>query len=170
MYQKHYFSTYACPPRLRGAQELCPYTAAHFGPRSSSVARALGIQGRLPRPRGAQELCPYTAAHFGPRSSSLASAVCVQGQASSLFSRGGWRFATPSRAGPWNPPQIQLYALLLAAIITPPLKLSIPLLCGSHGTTAVAHQAPPVVTATDGALSVFVCHVSCPRTYQAHGI
>ena len=42
--------------------------------------------------------------------------------------------------------------------ITPSHKLSSSLLCDSHGTSAVAHQALPVVTATDGAsLSVRVC-------------
>ena len=37
------------------------------------------------------------------------------------------------------------------SIITPSLKLSSSLFGGGHGTTAVAHQAPPFVTATDGA-------------------
>ena len=43
-------------------------------------------------------------------------------------------------------------------IITPSLKLSSSLLCGSHGTTAIAHQILPFVTATDGA-SVLCVHV-----------
>ena len=42
---------------------------------------------------------------------------------------------------------LQLYHVC----ITPSLKLSSSLLCGSHGTNAVAHQALPFVTATDGA-------------------
>ena len=37
--------------------------------------------------------------------------------------------------------------------ITPAVKFSSSLSCGSHGTTAVAHQVLPVVTATDGASS-----------------
>ena len=58
-------------------------------------------------------------------------------------------------------PQFESFALLLLVYhvyITPSPNLSSSLLCGSHGTTAVAHQAFPFVMATDGAYQcVFLC-------------
>ena len=56
-------------------------------------------------------------------------------------------------------PQFESFALLLLVYhvyITPSPNLSSSLLCGSHGTTALAHEALPFVTATDGA-SVCAC-------------
>ena len=44
-----------------------------------------------------------------------------------------------------------LLPLLYHVCITPSLKLSRYLLCGSHGSTAVVHQALPFATATGGA-------------------
>ena len=56
-----------------------------------------------------------------------------------------------------------LLLLLYHVCITPSLKLSSSLLCGSHGTTAVAHEALPFVLATDGAP---VCSCSCHISYR----
>ena len=63
-------------------------------------------------------------------------------------------FATPRRPGPWKPHNFS-YSLCCCCI-TRSLQHSSSLPCGSHGTTAVAHQALPFVTATDGAY-VYVC-------------
>ena len=57
------------------------------------------------------------------------------------------------------------FALLLRlyrVVITSSLKLLSCLLCGSHGTAAVAHETLPFVTATDGAsvcVRACLCHV-----------
>ena len=72
----------------------------------------------------------------------------------------GFLSASPSLAGQCNPHDLRVFPLLLLyhVRITPSLKLSSCLLCGSHGTTAVVHQALPLVTATDGAsVCVRVC-------------
>ena len=55
-----------------------------------------------------------------------------------------------------------LLLLLYHVCITPSLKLASSLLCGSHGTTAVAHEALPFVTATDGASAVSYTHLTLP--------
>ena len=53
------------------------------------------------------------------------------------------------------------FLLLYHVCVTPSLKLSSSLLCGSYGTTAVAHQALSFVAATDGAsVRACACHVS----------
>ena len=52
--------------------------------------------------------------------------------------------------------------LLYHVCITPSLKLSSSLLCGSHGTTAIAHRALPFVTATDGASVCVRVHAMFP--------
>ena len=83
---------------------------------------------------------------------------------------------SPSLAGQLNPHNLGFFplALLLYHVcITPSHKLSSSLLCASHGTTAVAHQALPFVTATDGAsLCTCACHVSCPpeKKERTHNI
>ena len=69
----------------------------------------------------------------------------------------------------WNPTFQLLYLLSLPAAtvtyyvvcITPSLQLSSSLLCDSPRTTAVAHQALPFVTATDGASACACVHVLC---------
>ena len=64
--------------------------------------------------------------------------------------------------------QFMIYALLALLLyhglygVTLSFKLYSSLICGGHGTTAVAHQALPFATAMDGAslVSAFLCHVS----------
>ena len=61
-----------------------------------------------------------------------------------------FRLAEPRRT--METPQFNGFALLLCHVcIASSIKLSSSLLCCSHGTTAVAHQALPFVTAMDGA-------------------
>ena len=62
--------------------------------------------------------------------------------------------ATPSRTGPWKSHNFS--DSLCCCCITPSLQLLSPLICRTHGTTAVANQDILFVKATDGA-SVFAC-------------
>ena len=93
----------------------------------------------------------YHRCNFGPPPGSVARALGVQSRASWLFFT-GLLSATPSRSGPWKPHTFS-YSLCCCCCcyITPSLQLSNSVHCGSHGTTAVVHQASPFVTATGGA-------------------
>ena len=97
----------------------------------------------------------------GSRPGSVARALGVQSRTIWQVVMGSCS-ATPDRSGPWKPHVFLFFFFALSSqlqpSITPSHKLSSSLLCDSHGTSAVAHQALPVVTATDGAsLSVRVC-------------
>ena len=132
-------------------------------PSLSPPAASLFSRSWLRRTQGGRV---YTTAQVrvpaGPRASCSTQAI------STIYT--GLRTATPSRPGPWKPHNFSL--LLCCCYSTQPLQASSSLLCGSHGTTAVAHQALPILTATEGAL---VCvYVTCvlssyeigTKTYQ----
>ena len=98
------------------------------------------------------------------RPGSVARALVVQ-------SRASWQIivglisASSSLAGQCKPHNL-LFCFAAAAAVsclyhTVSLKPSSSLLCGSHGTTAIAHQALPFVKATDGA-PVCVCAAMFP--------
>ena len=116
--------------------------------RFSLLAAGLSSRSRLWGTQGARV---YSRRKFGPRSGCVARGPGVQ-------SRAIWQVitgllsASPSRAGQWKLHKI-FFALLLMLLllwyhvcITPSLKLSSSLFCGSNGSTAVAHQAIPFVT------------------------
>ena len=85
---------------------------------------------------------------MGPRPGSVARALGVQTRANSQEIMGSLS-AEPERRKTFF--LVSCLLLLYHTCITPSFKLSSSLLCGSHGATAVAHQALPFVTATDGA-------------------
>ena len=122
-----FFSSY----RMRGTQ----------GARMHKTAQVLGIGRALWHVLHAQN-----GASFGYRTGSVARALGVQSRTSWIFFKGS-HSAPPSRPPLQETPPFQR----AAAVSHRPFQLSSSLLCGSDGTTAVAHQALPFVTATDGA-------------------
>ena len=124
---------------------------------------AVGLSSRS-RLRGTKGGRVSTRRKFGPRLDSVARALGVQ-------SRASWQVITGSLSAEPQPrrtmetPQFKKInlQLLYHVCIAPSLKLSNSLLYGSHGQTAVAYQALPFVTATDGAsvCTCACCHASC---------
>ena len=118
----------------------------HIGDRASS-GRGSSSRSRL---RGTQGGRVYTRRKFRARPGSVARALGVRSHAS-------WQEITGSLSAEPEPcrttetPYSALLLLLYQVCITPSRKLSRSLLWGSHGTTAVAHQALPYVTAKDSA-------------------
>ena len=109
----------------------------------------------------------YYRRKFGPRPGSVARALGAKSRDLASNREISFRPAEPRRTME-SPPFFfapLLLLLLYRVCITPSLKLSSSLLCGSQGTTAVTHQALPAVTATDGA-SVCACVPCCLSTWE----
>lgn len=141
-----------------------------FLPRAFSGALSRGAR-RGPR-------CVYTRLKFGLRSRSVERALSVQSR--EKMARNYvicFRRATSSACQDNTDPHVSILlfsALLLASgwllLLLYHVRFHCPwhsLLCCSRGITAVAHQALPVLTATDGApihACACLCRVSCrPR-------
>ena len=122
--------------------------------RPQALSRALGFEARR------RAACTLRC-KLGPRTGFVAHAMGVRSCASWLTFT-GLLSSTPSRPGTWKPHNSS--NSLCCCCIAPSLQLSSPLLCGSHGTTAVAYQTLLFVTTTDGAsVCACVCHDCCGR-------
>ena len=131
-------TTYAC---IMCKMYFFAYCWQPFLFRPRVFPRALGFGVR----RGPECILRHK---FAPRTGSVAHVLGVESRASWVIFT-GLRSATPSRQGPWKPHNFS-FSVCCCCYHTV-LQLSSSLRCGSHDTIAIAHQALPFVTATDGA-------------------
>ena len=113
----------------------------------SSRSRLRGKQGGRLYAGGGGYILPGRR-KFGPRPGSVARALGVQSSASRQIITGSLSAELePRRTMETQQFRDCVLLLLYHVCITPSLRLSSSLLCGSHCATAVAHQALPLMTA-----------------------